>query len=237
MMASAPNRLARLARGLRRSTSGVAMTEFALAFPFVLGVGLMGLETANRVLLEMKVAQLANQIADNASRIGEQDVLEGRRIFEADLNDLFYGAQLQGGGAVDLYTHGRVILSSLEVVEGTEDRQWIHWQRCVGQKTHVSSYGTAGDGETSDDFAGMGPAGEEVIAFEDGAVMFVEISYDYQPIIGAPFALEGGSINAIASYTVRADLDLSQVYQRDPNNPDPIADCAVYNDISYSGLG
>ena len=227
--------LARLTRRLSRSTSGVAMTEFALAFPFILGVGLMGVEVANRVLVQMKVSQLANQIADNASRIGEQDVLEDRRIFESDINDLFYGAELQGGNALDLYANGRVILSSLEVVPGTEDQQYIHWQRCVGAKSHTSTYGLAGDGESSDDLPGMGPTGQEVIAFAGGAVMFVEVSYDYQPIIGEPFTFDDGTISVVASYTVRADRDLSQIYQKDTVNPDPVADCATYGGVNYAG--
>ena len=85
----------------------------------------------------MKVTQLANQIADNASRIGDQSMLEDRKIYEADINDLFFGAHLQGGESIDLYEHGRVILSSVEVVPGTTDQQYIHWQRCVGKKNHT----------------------------------------------------------------------------------------------------
>lgn len=227
--------LARTARRLLASSSGVAMTEFALTFPFLLGVSLMGIETANRVLVQMKVTQLANLIADNASRIGEQSVLEDRRIFEGDINDLFYGAQLQGGSTIDLYTHGRVILSSLEVVPDTEDQQYINWQRCVGLKNHTSSYGVEGDGESANDFPGMGPAGEEVIAFEDEAVMFVEISYDYQSIIGNPFTFDSGDITAVASYTVRADRDLTQIYQRSSSDPDPVAECSSFE--TMTGLG
>lgn len=218
---------------LRRNTVGVAMTEFALTFPFILGIGLMGAEVANRVLVQMKVTQLANLIADNASRIGDQSMLEDRRIYESDINDLFYGAQLQGGNAIDLYTRGRVILSSLEVVPDTEDQQYINWQRCVGLKSHTSSYGVEGDGEMADDFPGMGPAGEEVIAFSDEAVMFVEISYDYQSLIGDPFTFNSGEIKAVASYTVRADRDLTEIYQPATGDPDPIARCGTYEDISY----
>lgn len=214
---------------IARQTSGVAMTEFALTFPFILGVGLMGLEVANRVMVEMKLSQLAAQIADNAARIGEQDVLEDRKIFEGDINDLLYGAHLQGGSSIDLYQNGRVILSSLEVVPGTDDQQYIHWQRCAGVALHSSSYGVEGDGESSDNFPGMGPAGEEVIAFDDEAVMFVEIRYDYQPLIGAPLTFDDGDIHVIASFTVRADRDLTQIYQRDGSDPDPIASCDEYN--------
>ncbi|QZH74703.1 MAG: hypothetical protein JY451_13745 [Erythrobacter sp.] len=219
-----PAALPTLLRRLRRDVSGVAMTEFALAMPFVLGVGLMGLETANRALVQMQISQLAIQIADNASRIGDTSVLQDRKIYEADINDLFYGAHMQSSAGVDLYAHGRVILSSLQVVEGTTDRQYIEWQRCMGTKLHDSSYGEEGDG-TAGGFPGMGPAGEEVIAFADDAVMFVEISYDYQPLVGDPFSFASHEITAIASFTVRDDRDLTQIYQRDSAAPDPVASC------------
>lgn len=229
--------IAALARRLRRDCAGVAMTEFALTFPLILGLGLTGMEVSNRVLAQMQVTQLANLIADNASRIGDQSMLEDRRIYEADINDLFFGAHLQGGEDLGLYEHGRVILSSLEVVPGTTDQQYINWQRCVGLKNHTSSYGVEGDGESADDFPGMGPAGEEVIAFDDEAVMFVEISYDYQPIIGTPYGFGSGEIKAIASFTVRADRDLTRIYQRDSGNPDPVASCDSFEDMSYAVSG
>lgn len=219
--------LATSLRRLRLEVSGVAMTEFALTMPFVLGVGLMGLETANRALVQMQISQLAAQIADNASRIGDASVLEDRKIYEADINDLFYGAHLQSNAGIDLFAHGRVILSSLQVVEGTDDQQYIEWQRCMGTKLHASSYGEEGDG-ASGGFPGMGPEGEEVIAFAGDAVMFVEVSYDYQPLVGEPFSFATHEISAIASFTVRDDRDLTQIYQHDPANPDPIASCTNY---------
>lgn len=220
-------------RRLLRETSGVAMTEFALAMPFLLGVGLMGLETANRALVQMQVSQLAVQLADNGSRIGDTSMLSNRKIYEADINDLFYGAHLQSSAGLDLFAHGRVILSSLEVVPDTEDQQYIHWQRCMGMKRHTSSYGAEGDGLNST-FPGMGPAGEEVIAFKDDAVMFVEVSYDYQPIVDETFTFGSLEVSAIASFTVRDDRDLSAIYQRDSGNPDPVASCDVYNTSSLS---
>lgn len=211
--------------GLARSRSGVAMTEFAIVLPFLLGAGLMGLEVANRVIVQMQVSQMAAQIADNASRIGDTSTLQDRKIYESDINDLFVGAQLQGGGRVDLYDNGRVIISSLEVVPDTEDRQYIHWQRCYGEKKHTSSYGFEGDGKSAG-IPGMGPAGHEVWAFKDEAVMFVEIAYDYRSLVGEPFGFSR-EINVTAAFTVRDDRDLTQVYQRDPGDPDPVASCSL----------
>ena len=215
---------------LAASRSGVAATEFAIVLPFLLGMGLMGLEVGNRAIVQMQVSQLAAQIADNASRIGDTSTLQDRKIYENDINDLFRGALLQGGRRIGLFDNGRVIISSLEVVPDTDDQQYIHWQRCVGMKNHISTYGLEGDG-LDDGLPGMGPAGEEVWAFPDEAVIFVEISYDYQSLVGTTFGFSD-EVTATASFTVRDDRDLSQIYQRDPARPDPVADCDTYDNPS-----
>jgi hypothetical protein len=217
----------RLFSRLAASRSGVAATEFALALPFLLGTGLMGMEVANRAIVEMQISQLAAQIADNASRVGDTSTLQDRKVYENDINDLLLGAGIQGGNRIDLYEHGRVIISSLEVVPGSDDQQYIHWQRCHGAKQAISSYGEEGDGLTGN-FPGMGPAGEEVWAFPDEAVMFVEISYDYQSLVGETFGFSD-EVHATASFTVRDDRDLTQIYQRDASNPDPIASCDTFS--------
>ncbi len=219
-------------RGLLRDTTALAATEFALVFPILLSVGLMGMELANRAIIQMQLNQLAVHIADNASRIGDQSMLQDRRIYERDIQELFYGAELQAGEGLNLYGRGRVILSSLEVVPGTDEDQYIHWQRCMGTKNHPSSYGEEGDG-LNNAFPGMGPAGEEVIAFNDEAVMFVELAYDYDPLIGNPYGFPT-QIVSTASFTVRDDRDLSQIYQLNPDDPDEIADCETFGTTSFS---
>lgn len=216
---------------LKASVSGVATTELALAMPFFLTAGLWGIELANYSVVTMRVNQLAVHMADNASRIGDQSQLANRKIYEADINDLLKGASLQGGGGMALFDHGRVIISSLEV--NSDDDQFIHWQRCMGLKNWPSSYGAAGDVMPN----GMGPSGEEVIAFDEEAVMFVELVYDYQPLISKKFVGKP-TIHSIASFTVRADRDLSGVFQRSTTSPDPVADCAsLSNPYSESAGG
>ena len=221
-------RLAHKLKGAWRCRSGVAATEFALCLPFLLGSGLMGLEVANRAIVQTQIAQLAAQIADNGSRIGDTSTLQDRKIYEADIDDLLRGAAVQGGTRLDLFGHGRGIVSSLEVVPGSDDRQYIHWQRCAGVKHHLSSYGLEGDG-LNGGLPGMGPAGKEVWAFPDEAVIFVEIAYDYQSLVGPRFGMSG-EIVSTASFTVRDDRDLTQIYQRDAAAPDPVARCDVYDD-------
>lgn len=209
--------------GLFRQSSGTAVTEFALAAPVLMAAGLWGVETANQAIVQMRVNQIAVLIADNAARVGENSLLGEAKIYEGDIDDVLYGAHVQGGGKFDFYEHGRVILSSLEVVPDTADRQYIHWQRCMGKLSHPSTYGFAGDG-LDGRLPGMGPAGEQIIAFKGEAVMFVEVAYVYQPLISSAFTT-AGNLNAIASFNVRENRDLSQIYQRDPSSPDPIASC------------
>ena len=214
-------------RTLGRDRSGVALTEFALSLPLLLVAGLGGIETANLAVTTLRVNQVAIQIADNASRIGDTSSLEDRRIYESDINDLLLGSNIQAGQSIDLYDHGRVIVSSLEVVPGTDDRQYIHWQRCKGTKAHPSSYGVEGDG-IGTTLAGMGPADEEVTAQRGEAVIFVEVSYDYQPLVPG-FFNSNRVISSTSAYTVRDSRDLTQIYQRDASSPDKAASCGVYD--------
>ena len=209
-------------RALLRNCSGVAMVEFALGAPFLLTAGLWGAEEANYALVNIKISQMAEHIADNASRIGDTSTLQNRRIYESDINDVIYGAQVQSGTKVNLYDNGRVIISSLEV--NSSKNQYIHWQRCRGAKLYNSAYGAQGKALGT---TGMGPKNEEVTAEPDDAVIFVEINYTYQPLISAQF-LGSLDIYSIASFTVRDSRDLTQIYQRDPLSPDPVQTCNKY---------
>jgi hypothetical protein len=211
-----------LLRRLRRSASGLATTELALGLPFLLGAGLWGVELANYGVTMMRVNQLAVHMADNASRIGDTSMLANRKIYEADIMDLLKGAHIQGGKQIEFFEYGRVIISSLQVNE--DEDQYIHWQRCLGRKVWNSSYGAVDDVLAS----GMGPDGRQVIAFDDEAVMFVEVAYDYQPLISERF-VGTPEIKSVASFTVRSDRDLSGIFQRDAGDPDPVADCSDYS--------
>lgn len=224
-------RLRHAVRSLRSDVSGVALMEFALATPVVLALGVCGMETANLALAHMRVSQVALNLADNVSRIGVDSSLTQRQLREIDINNSFAAAVLQGG-SYNVTTHGRIILSSLE--NDTTNGDWIHWQRCKGLLNKTSSYGNAGDGAGAATFLGMGDAGKKILPPPNGAVMFVEIFYDYQPIFGTKMlqffksALQGPiQIHYKAAYTVRDSRDLTQVY-----NPSPAATASLCTTFS-----
>ena len=65
-----------LLRRLARDRSGLAMIEMAYAAPFLMLLGLGGVEVANYAIIHMRVSQLAVSLADNASR-AKQEVVSG----------------------------------------------------------------------------------------------------------------------------------------------------------------
>ncbi len=146
-------------------------------------------------------------------------MLTNRKIYEGDINDVMIGAHLDGGTYLNLLSKGRVIVSSLEVDGG--GKQYIHWQRCKGVKAITSSYGVQGDIKTG----GIGPTGQEVTALANDAVIFVEIQYDYTPLISSAF-IKSSTIKATAAFNVRDSRDLSQIYQTNPAAT--VASCSTY---------
>jgi len=193
-----------LLRSLRADTGGLALIEFAFAAPVLLMLSLTGAELTHYITTKMRMSQLALHLADNAARIGSGSQLSAKRISEADINDLFVGAGLQSG-ELDLYENGRVIISSLEPMANPNDdgTYRIRWQRCSGAKTaHVSTFGEAGD----TDLDGMGLAGRLAIAPENGVTMFVEVYYEYQPLLGDHLA-PSTAMTEIGSMMVRDRRD------------------------------
>ena len=210
-------------RAIARDNSAVAMVEFAFTAPIVLGLGLLGTETAYFTITHMQISQIAMQVADNASRVGENDVLVARKVYEDDVNSTFVGAE-KLGASYDIYEQGRIILSSLQ--RNSDGGQWIAWQRCRGAKVHQSSYGDQGAGSSGTSFPGMGEPGNRITASSGTAVMFVEVAYTYEPI--TPFDFYGDTeIRYTAAFNVRDSRDLTRLYQTTPASP--VASCNVYS--------
>jgi Flp pilus assembly protein TadG len=128
--------------------SGLAMLEFGLSLPIVMALGAYGLEISNLALLNLRISQIALNLADNASRVGTYSTLSTQQLREVDMNDVLQAARYQGAG-INLTTNGRITLSSLENVQQSYDTtrtQRIHWQRCIGVKSgtgYDSSYGVS----------------------------------------------------------------------------------------------
>lgn len=160
---------------LRTDISGLAMIEFAMSLPIIMLMGLGGAELAHMALARQRVDQIAMLVSDNAARVRNS-------IDEMDINEIMTGAKLVGED-INFAANGRIILSDIQN-NPMNTGQWIRWQRCTGAKAATSSYGNANDGwQDTSLAAGVGPTGNKVSAAAGTIVMFVEVVYDYQPIV------------------------------------------------------
>ncbi len=210
----ARRRIARAIRVLPGDRSGLALVEFAMSFPLLLLMATSGLELANYVITMKRIGEIAGQVADNASRMGSQAVINDQPVSEAEINDVFIGADLQGG-KLNLGRNGRIILSSLQ--RNSDGGQMIQWQRCFGALNQASAYGVEKTGATGTNFTGMGPTNNQVAAADKTAVMVVEINYQYQriiPLIQLPLSM----IRDVTAFNVRDSRNLS-----DPQNSENVA--------------
>jgi len=199
------NRLSRL----HSDASGIALVEFAYSLPLMVGLMLGGVELSHYVTTKMRVSQLALHVADHSARIGSGTLLSSKRISETQINDVLTGAGLQAR-ELDLYTNGRVVMSSIELdtanSTNNNKKYKVAWQRCRGSATYQPQYAQAGQANRP----GFGPNSTIKAPMDDGATIFVEIYYEYQPIIWSVF--NDKTFVEIAAMPVRDRRDLSQIY-------------------------
>lgn len=207
-------------RHMLRDTRGLALTEFALSLPILLMMGLGGIELAHYALATERVNQIAMTAADNAGRVRDS-------IDEIDVNEVMAGAKFVGA-PISFADRGRVILSSLEE-NAAKNGQWIRWQRCTGAKNVPSSYGLQDAGKTDSSLQGMGPSGRQIAATSGATVMFVEVVYDYRPIVPLPFlGYSNRTMRATAAFDVRQRND--QVLKNSKNlTGTAISGCSTYS--------
>lgn len=181
---------------LRDCTSGVSMVEFALALPLVMLVAVGGLECANVALAHLRVSQIATTTADTSARVLTQ-------MDETDIEEAFAGVDLMGR-RIDFANRGRVVLSAIEPngQTGGNAGQKITWQRCYGSLAVNPRYGRQNAGATNATLRdGLGPTGRKITAAAGTNVMFVEVTYQYQPLIYD--VLNVGQIRYEAAFNVR----------------------------------
>ena len=187
---------------LRRDERGLALTEFAFAAPIFLMLVLTGLELSNLALAHLRVSQTAMTVADNAGRVT-------KAIDEANIYEVFTGAEYTSDG-LDFEPNGRLILSSLDHNGHTDSRegQTIVWQRCWGDQTSVNSrYGAEGFGKDNDSLEqGLGSGSNKIAARRDTTVMFVEATYQYQPLISTGF-FDAPTIRYESAFNVRGQIN------------------------------
>jgi len=197
-------------KALAADLGGVAMTEFALGLPFMVMLGTLGIEYTHYIVIKKRVSEIAAQIADNASRMGDVSVLTNKPVSEAEINDLFVARRCKQAIG---WICGRTAALSCPAWSriARAGNGYIGSALSEPKKIHASSYGVEGDGANGTAFQGMGCPGTKITATKGSAVMYVEIAYSYRPIIGV-MPISRNDIVEVAAYNIWEMRDLSQVY-------------------------
>ena len=229
----AAGKLSALRRCLACDQSGAVIIEFAFTVPIFVLLSLTALELVNLALAHMRVSQISMTVADNLSRAKTSVNLGLPRLREVDVNDTLLGASIQGSSIFNVLENGRIVVSSLQ--RNSAGRQTIAWQRCKGTLRVASQYGAQGATQPNSGtagFQGMGRSSDLVKAEPNSAIIFAEVTYDYQPIIGE-WLLGTFRLRKEAAFYVRDDRDLTggttAPGMYNPNPAATIAACNVYN--------
>ena len=215
----------RFAGSLRDCRSGVAFLEFAFALPVLLALGLLGLETANYAMANLRVSNIAMLTADNAARVRES-------IDEGDITELLTGAKMSGAN-INFAANGRIILTDLEPTTSPAGKQWVRWQRCDGALNYAATpaalrpmtaaganitngteiynsdritASSAPSSEAKATLTSVGSGTNVISAATGTGVMVVEVAYNYQPVIPNSF-LSGRQITYTSAFNVRQRTD------------------------------
>lgn len=197
-----------VSRSLIRNEKGTALVELGITAPVLIFTVFAAGEFTNYMSIRQELSSVTRMVADNAARIGEDNTLEIKRVTETGINDVLLGGMEQSP-SIDIRNKGRIILSSLE--QNASQGQWIHWQRCVGNLSYSSTQGVEGDGKTGTSFLGMGTSTPKLRAPKNSAIMYVEVAYEYTPLLPQPF-FKKIKVTDTAAFHVREQRDLTQVY-------------------------
>jgi TadE-like protein len=222
-------RISEMLKSIKSCQSGVVVVEFAYCLPIFTVLGFAGVETANMATTNTRVNQIAATLADNLSRSKAAVPLTPPELREVDIDDGLLGAKIQGGASVPILDNGRIVVSSLQ--QNASGKQTIAWQRCKGMKNVAGKYGVEGATQPASGtsgFQGMGPgtAAEKVKAEPNSSIIFVEITYDYKPVI-ATWMTGTWTLRQEAAFYVRDDRSLA--YPVNPSNSSNVSACNEFN--------
>lgn len=174
-------------RRILKDRTAVSATEFAIVMPVFMILGMYGTEVAWMTIANMQVSQVAVSLADNASRLGQNDNSGVTpTIAGIDVQGILSGALLEGE-TLDLKDNGRVIVSSVET-KPSNGKQYIHWQECSGKLNKSSKKGQPDlVGAVLGTLSGVTVGKAVVTAPANSAVMVAEVWYEHKGLFGTMF--------------------------------------------------
>lgn len=184
----------RLSRRLAREERGLALLEFALTLPFLLGLTLGALEMSNYIIASNTAQRLATASADMLSQTGVNNISTS----ESQIYDMFYALDV-AAKPLDMRNRGRVILTVIKGVaqaDGTVRNEFAdanYGQQFDGGYIGASILLGCHSSVTLPVYTRTLPANEIMV--------HAQVSYQYQPLLGSANALSYFSVPAVITRT------------------------------------
>ncbi|WNO55048.1 TadE/TadG family type IV pilus assembly protein [Stakelama saccharophila] len=162
------------------ATKGVAMIEFALGLPLLLGLSLSGLEMGNYIIANNRVQRLASMAADLIAQSGQGRI----GLNEGQIYDLFNALDVTAK-PFNLREHGRIVITAVRGVDKSgsgKTTNEILWQRFDGAFAQAQPVlGCWQDSKTAD---------LNKVLPKNELLFHVQVTYDYQPLFSSiPFSM------------------------------------------------
>ncbi len=207
----------------RSDQKGLALVEFAYVAPILLVLGMGGAELTNYALTQMRISQLAISLADNASRA--RQFVSGAAL---DFANTMFARFFKGLNCNPVASTSRPMDASCcrALSEISPAASGFTGNAALERRPHYEpQYGRQGTGAVGNTYPGMGPSSNRVTAEQNFAVMYVEVAYEYEPLVFTTI-VPSQTIRKNAAMFVRDDRDLTGDLLRDPRygnvfNPSP----------------
>lgn len=187
-------RLPAFTRRLIRADSGIAMMEFALMLPVLLGLTLGALEMSNYIIASNTIQRMATSSADMLSQTGVNNISTS----ESQIYDLFYSLNV-AAKPLDMRNHGRVVLTVIKGVpqsDGSVRNEFadtIYSQQFDGG--NVAAAPLLGCHATT----ALPVYGRTLPANE--IMVHAQVSYQYAPLLGSANLLSYFSVPSVITRT------------------------------------
>lgn len=178
---------------LARAERGLAMLEFALALPMLLGLTFGALEMSNYIIASNTVQRLATSSADMLSQTGVNNISTS----ESQIYDLFYSLDV-AAKPLDMRRRGRIILTVIKGVSnnGTVRNEFadaIYSQQFDGGYVAAAPLLGCRATVTLPVYTRTLPANELMV--------HAQVSYNYLPLLGSANMLSYFSVPDVITRT------------------------------------
>lgn len=179
----------KLAANLKKHQEGVALIEFAITAPVLIGLLLSSVDITSYLVAHQRVSRASYTMSNLLTQMD-------KGLSESQVSDMMLALD-EVSKPFSIGTDGIATMTAIvgEDNGGANLDYKVAWQRCYGPNTHSDRFGNAGTAVLSADIP------TNTIVTDGQIIVITEIDYTFTPMIG--FLPIGGQIKYESSFRPR----------------------------------